>query len=111
MFATCKTAISIPGNKDGVTDDKCGVCANGQQTFYPCDSTAFCYCEGSAIPPEHVLPFTYCDKAVAVPNNANGVTDDTCGACSRAAYRYYPCDQPDVLCKCGDGAPGKNALQ
>jgi hypothetical protein len=103
-FASCtQGVIAIPGNPDGVTDTQCAACSSGTLTSYPCDNAALCYCKGGTIPPAYTLPFTGCSDVYAVPGNPNSVTDAQCAQCNNGAYRYYPCDQPNVLCVCGHG--------
>jgi endoglucanase len=102
-FSSCSNVIAIPGNTAGATTQQCAACNGGAQAWWPCDTDSLCYCSGGTIPPAYVLPFTYCQTAIAVPGNTNNVNDAACADCAGAKNRYYPCDQPNVLCKCANG--------
>merc|ERR1712086_81813 len=46
--ATCKacgTCMSIPGNPQATTDPMCAPCANGGQSWWPCDVAGLCQCK------------------------------------------------------------------
>merc|ERR1712166_445063 len=49
--ATCKacgTCMSIPGNPQAATDPMCAPCANGGQSWWPCDIAGLCQCKEAA---------------------------------------------------------------
>merc|ERR1711865_1253762 len=49
--ATCKacgTCMSIPGNPQATTDPMCAPCANGGQSWWPCDVAGLCQCKEAA---------------------------------------------------------------
>jgi hypothetical protein len=46
--------------------------------------------------------FVDCPDVVAIPSNADGVTNASCSACNNGAQTWYPCTRPD-LCYCGTG--------
>merc|ERR1712086_873488 len=49
--ATCKacgTCMSIPGNPQATTDPMCAPCANGGQSWWPCDVAGLCQCKDEA---------------------------------------------------------------
>ena len=97
---TCDETVAVPGNTDNISDPECARCARSAFPYYPCDRIGLCYCSSTPIPVPFLLPFTYCAKVVAVANNRDGLTTADCAVCNRGAYRYYPCESPDMLCTC-----------
>ena len=98
----CSNVLAIPGNPAGVTD--CSICNLGAYGDFPCNArTDLCYCETTGIPSAFVNPFTYCERAVAVPDNDQGIDNSACSACNGGWSKAYPCNRPEQLCTCAPG--------
>merc|ERR1712086_467591 len=77
--ATCKacgTCMSIPGNPQATTDPMCAPCANGGQSWWPCDVAGLCQCKEAAESSTQIGKPTHAERKAAVKAAADEAAAD-----------------------------------
>eukprot|EP00928_Gymnodinium_smaydae_P046612 TRINITY_DN3105_c0_g3_i1.p1 TRINITY_DN3105_c0_g3~~TRINITY_DN3105_c0_g3_i1.p1 ORF type:complete len:1251 (-),score=136.36 TRINITY_DN3105_c0_g3_i1:411-4163(-) len=128
----CDACEAVPGNVQSATDAHCAPCANGGQTWWPCNVDGLCRCAGGGVgrptkepsvaptlspdqesqapsirPTASPAPSSGCSSCAsceAVPGNAQSATDGHCSPCANDGQAWWPCNV-EGLCRCSDGGP------
>ena len=126
----CSGCVAVPGNSQACNDSQCAPCANGGQSWWPCNQAGLCQCSSTVAPSSTststptsapsstiasstTVPTTTtnsnacgaCDACIAVPNNGQAATDSMCLPCARNGQSWWPCNVSG-LCQCGSpGSP------
>eukprot|EP00928_Gymnodinium_smaydae_P046610 TRINITY_DN3105_c0_g1_i2.p1 TRINITY_DN3105_c0_g1~~TRINITY_DN3105_c0_g1_i2.p1 ORF type:complete len:1125 (-),score=180.89 TRINITY_DN3105_c0_g1_i2:807-4181(-) len=129
---SCASCEAVPGNTQAADDGQCAPCANGRQSWWPCDVEGLCRCAGGGpvenptvrpsappSPPDEesdapsMSPTTppasgtgcgSCTSCEAVPGNEHSATDVHCAPCAMNGQSWWPCNV-EGLCRCNGEGP------